>query len=168
MLPAGLIISRIGPESDVLLRNLFEHYCHDMSEWFDIDTRADGSVAMTRPRLGLKVVWRISPESALQSQASRSLDQAPTGWATLALMMSANSLSCEGFDGMVSARGWLRFFGTNIRENGSSECSKPTHRLPSSGAPRFPGYSAGSYQEEQRVIDDRSWRFFRFASDGIK
>ncbi len=36
-------ISRIGPESDVVLRNLFEHYIHDMAEWFDIDTRADGS-----------------------------------------------------------------------------------------------------------------------------
>jgi GNAT superfamily N-acetyltransferase len=36
-------ISRIGPESDVVLRNLFEHYIHDMAEWFEIDTRADGS-----------------------------------------------------------------------------------------------------------------------------
>jgi hypothetical protein len=38
-----LVIFSIGPESDVLLRNLFEHYCHDMSEWFDFDTTADGS-----------------------------------------------------------------------------------------------------------------------------
>src|SRR5438067_196390 len=38
-----LSISRIGPESDVLLRNLFEHYVHDMAEWFDIDTKPDGS-----------------------------------------------------------------------------------------------------------------------------
>lgn len=39
----GLVLSKIGPESDVLLRNLFQHYCHDMSEWFDLDTGADGS-----------------------------------------------------------------------------------------------------------------------------
>jgi hypothetical protein len=43
LMPLPLVISRIGPESDVLLRNLFEHYCHDMSEWFDFDTTADGS-----------------------------------------------------------------------------------------------------------------------------
>jgi predicted acetyltransferase len=43
MAPSNLSISPIGPESDVLLRNLFEHYIHDMAEWFDIDTRADGS-----------------------------------------------------------------------------------------------------------------------------
>lgn len=38
-----VVISRIGPESGVLLRNLFEHDCHDMSEWFDFNTEADGS-----------------------------------------------------------------------------------------------------------------------------
>jgi hypothetical protein len=43
MSPSSLVISKIGPESDVLLRNLFEHYIHDMAEWFEIDTKADGS-----------------------------------------------------------------------------------------------------------------------------
>ncbi len=38
----SLVISKIGSESDILLRNLAEHYCHDMSEWFDLDTGADG------------------------------------------------------------------------------------------------------------------------------
>jgi len=42
MLPLNLTISKIGPESDILLRNLFEHYCHDMSEWFEVDTGTDG------------------------------------------------------------------------------------------------------------------------------
>ena len=42
MLPLpDLAISRIGPEADALLRNLFEHYCYDMSEWFEFDTGAD-------------------------------------------------------------------------------------------------------------------------------
>src|ERR1700730_9699617 len=43
MPPSSLLISKIGPESGVVLRNLFEHYLHDMAEWFDIDTKADGS-----------------------------------------------------------------------------------------------------------------------------
>ena len=38
-----LHISKLGPESAPLLRNLFEHYAHDMSEWFKIDTKPDGS-----------------------------------------------------------------------------------------------------------------------------
>jgi predicted acetyltransferase len=34
---------RVGPQADVVLRNLYEHYVHDMSEWLPIDVRADGS-----------------------------------------------------------------------------------------------------------------------------
>src|SRR5580658_790333 len=38
-----LTLSNIGPESEALLRNLFQYYLHDMAEWFEIDTQADGS-----------------------------------------------------------------------------------------------------------------------------
>ncbi len=41
-LPLNLAISKIGPESDPLLQNLAQHYCHDMSEWFDVDVCDDG------------------------------------------------------------------------------------------------------------------------------
>jgi len=41
--PSNLVISKLGPDSDVILRNLFEFYMHDMAEWFDLDTKADGS-----------------------------------------------------------------------------------------------------------------------------
>ncbi len=43
MSPSNLVISKIGPESDGVLRNLFEQYLHDMAEWFEINTKADGS-----------------------------------------------------------------------------------------------------------------------------
>jgi predicted acetyltransferase len=33
---------RIGAENDTVLRNLSEHYVHDMSEWFGVQTHADG------------------------------------------------------------------------------------------------------------------------------
>src|SRR5712692_113950 len=42
-LPFNLSISKVGPEAEIVLRNLFEHYLHDMSEWFEIDINADGS-----------------------------------------------------------------------------------------------------------------------------
>lgn len=32
----------IGPESDSLLRNLYELYVHDMSEWLGLDVHANG------------------------------------------------------------------------------------------------------------------------------
>jgi predicted acetyltransferase len=36
---------RIGREGDKILRNLYEHYVHDMSEWLDLQTHADGRFA---------------------------------------------------------------------------------------------------------------------------
>jgi predicted acetyltransferase len=36
-------LERIGKSGDVILRNLYEHYVHDMSEWLGIDTHADGT-----------------------------------------------------------------------------------------------------------------------------
>jgi hypothetical protein len=45
---SSLSISKIGPESDVLLRNLFQLYIHDMAEWFEIDTNSDGSYSYDR------------------------------------------------------------------------------------------------------------------------
>ena len=34
---------RLQRSDDALLRNLYEHYVHDMSEWLDIDTQPDGA-----------------------------------------------------------------------------------------------------------------------------
>jgi len=42
---AGVVFrfERVGPEADAILRNLYEHYVHDMSEWLGIDVRSDGA-----------------------------------------------------------------------------------------------------------------------------
>ena len=34
---------RVHSSRDAILRNLYEHYVHDMSEWLGVDTRDDGS-----------------------------------------------------------------------------------------------------------------------------
>ena len=33
---------RVGKEADPILRNLYQLYVHDMSEWFGMEARADG------------------------------------------------------------------------------------------------------------------------------
>jgi len=43
MLATVFTFERVGPKADAVLRNLYEHYVHDMSEWFGLDVRADGS-----------------------------------------------------------------------------------------------------------------------------
>jgi predicted acetyltransferase len=43
MLATVFTFDRVGPKSDAVLRNLYEHYVHDMSEWLGIDVRPDGA-----------------------------------------------------------------------------------------------------------------------------
>jgi predicted acetyltransferase len=40
---AELRFERVGREADAILRNLYEHYVYDMSEWLRLDVRADGT-----------------------------------------------------------------------------------------------------------------------------
>jgi predicted acetyltransferase len=40
--PGTITITRVGPEANTIVTNLFEHYLHDMAEWFLFDTDADG------------------------------------------------------------------------------------------------------------------------------
>lgn len=37
--------TRVGPEHDAVLSNLYQHYIHDMSEWLGIAVQADGRFA---------------------------------------------------------------------------------------------------------------------------
>ncbi len=109
----SLAISRIGPESDVLLRNLFEHYCHDMSEWFDVDTEADGSYSYdTAP------FW-VGEHEVYLARVGESI----AGFAgDPDRGMFTNFSSCVSSGGAASASRWLPLFGMNIPENGWSEC----------------------------------------------
>jgi predicted acetyltransferase len=42
---SNFTISKIGPESGGVLRTLFQHYLHDMAEWFEVEAEPDGSYA---------------------------------------------------------------------------------------------------------------------------
>ena len=43
MLPDNFRIARVDRTADDVLGNLFEHYLHDMAQWFEFDTGTDGS-----------------------------------------------------------------------------------------------------------------------------
>jgi predicted acetyltransferase len=167
MLPLpALAISRIGPEADALLRNLFEHYCHDMSEWFEFDTRADGSYSHNTA-----AIWAEEYEAYLAKIGS----------------------SIAGFALIGSGAEWLGDIGAwdvheffimrKYRRRGVGQTmatllwnKHPGEwlvRVFEANAPAvlfwreaISGCSLGSYREEQRVIDGRPWRFFRFVSKG--
>ena len=42
MLPREFRVELVDESTDPVLRNLFEHYLHDMAQWFEFDTQSDG------------------------------------------------------------------------------------------------------------------------------
>jgi len=162
--PQNLVISQIGPESDTLLRNLFEHYCHDMSEWFEIDTGADGRFAHNTSS-----VWTDGHEAYL-ARVGDSI-------AGFALIGNGNE-----WVGEIGIRDVHEFFVMRrFRRRGVGQSmttflwdNRPGEwlvRVLEANAPALvfwrnavSRYSHGSYREEHRIVNQRPWRFFRFAT----
>jgi predicted acetyltransferase len=165
-LMSSLLISMIGPESDVLLRNLFEHYIHDMAEWFEIDTKSDGSYSYDTSS-----VWEKGYDVYLAKVGD----------------------SIAGFAIVGSAVEWLGEIGAydvheffvirRFRRSGlgwtmatllwNERPGEWLVRVLEVNAPAaafwrtvISSYSRGSYEEQGRIVNGRPWRFFRFASKG--
>ncbi len=165
-MPHDLSISKIGPESDVVLGNLFQHYLHDMAEWFEIDTQTDGSYSYDTSS-----VWRNGYDAYLAKVGD----------------------SIAGFALVGSAAEWLGDIGAHdvheffvIRKFRRSGCGRRMATLLWNGRPgewlvrvleantpavlfwrsAIAAHSRDSYEEEERVVNGRPWRFFRFVSSG--
>lgn len=166
MPPANLSLSKIGPESGVVLRNLFEHYVHDMSAFFEIDTKADGSYSYDTPPL-----WNNGCEVYL-AKAGDSL----AGFAIIGpaaeWLGDAGAKDVREFFVLRRYRrhGYGRGMATMLWDGCPGEWLV---RALGANAPAvtfwrtaIAGYSGGAFVEEERVEKGRAWRFFRFASRG--
>ena len=164
MLPVNLTISKIGPDSDALLQNLFEHYCYDMSEWFDVDTGPDG-----RYSYDTSSVWANGYEVYL-ARVGDSI-------AGFALIGSAAEWLGEIDSHDVHEFFILRKFRRRGRGKSMTTFLWNAHpgtwlvRVLEANAPAvlfwrdaISRYSGGSYLEEPRIVNERPWRFFRFES----
>jgi predicted acetyltransferase len=160
-----LSVSKIGPESDVLLRNLFEHYIHDMAEWFEIDTKADGSYSYDT-----SVIWHSGYDAYLAK-----IGDSIAGFALVG--------SAAEWLGDIPAHDMREFFVIRrFRRSGLGERmatlvwnERPGEwlvRVLELNAPAvlfwrsaISRHSHDSYAEEGRLVNGRPWRFFRFASN---
>ncbi len=166
MPPPDVIISKIGPELDLVLRNLFEHYLYDMAEWFGFDTEADGS-------------YSHDTSSAWERGNDVYLAKAGDSIAGFALVGSA-----VHWLGDIGAQDVHEFFVMRrFRRRGYGKRmatllwnERPGEwlvRVLEANAPAvlfwrtaIASHSHDSYREEARVIEGRTWRFFRFLSKG--
>jgi predicted acetyltransferase len=168
-MPASeLSISRIGPESDLLLRNLFEHYIHDMAGLFDIDTQADGSYAYDTSQ-----VWKNGYDAYLAK-----LGDSIAGFALVgpAVNWPGDSDAYDVHEFFVIRRYRKTGCGRRMAEFIWNEYpGKWLVRVLEANKPAvlfwrnaIANHSQGSYEEEGHVVNGRPWRFFRFVSTGIK
>jgi predicted acetyltransferase len=152
MTPSDLLLSKIGPESDALLRKLFEHYCRDMAQWFDLPP---GFVYDT------SAMWARGDEVYLAHVAGE-----------------IDGFAIIGSDeGVLDIREF--FVMRSYRRNGvgqgmatllwNEHPGKWLVRVLEANAPAvqfwraaIASYSKGEYQEEGHIAKGSSWRYFRF------
>ncbi len=161
---SNLVILKIGPESDALLRNLTEHYCHDMSEWFDLNVGADGRYAYNTAS-----VWANGYDAYLVK-----VDDSIAGFA---LIGSAGEWQTD--DGSHDIHEFFIMRKFRRRGIGRSMAHFLWNEYPGewlirvleANAPAvyfwryaISSYSVGSYREAQHIVNRRRWIFFRFAS----
>jgi predicted acetyltransferase len=160
-------ISKIGPESDVVLRNLFEHYIHDMAEWFEIDTKADGSYSYDT-----SAFWQNGCQVYL-AKAGHSI----AGFAIVgsAVEWLGNTGAHDVREFFVIRRFRRRGFGqrmaTLLWNQDPGEWLVRVLEANASAVlfwrTAISGHSRDSYFEESRSVRGRAWRFFRFVSSGL-
>jgi predicted acetyltransferase len=157
-----LVISRIGPESDALLRNLFEHYCHDMSEWFDVDTTADGSYSYDT-----SAIWANRDGAYLakvgDSIAGFALVGSAGGWLgstrgnDIHEFFVLRKFRRRGVGRQMAALVWNEHPGEwLVRVSEANASAVLFWRVTVSN------FSFGAFHEEPRIVNGQSWRFFRF------
>jgi predicted acetyltransferase len=159
---SDLSIVRIGPESDDILRNLFEHYLHDMSEWFLFDTKADGRYAFDT-----SIIWERGYAAYLAKVGATI--------AGFALIGSAAEWLGEGTHDVDEFFVLRRFRRSGIGEHmaGQLWSERPGEwlvRAFAANAPAVPfwrsaiaSYSKGAFREERRMVNGHPWIYFRFA-----
>ena len=161
-LAPSVTIAKVSADADPILTNLFEHYLHDMAEWFRFDTRDDG-----RYGYDMSLHWSRGDQ--------------------VFLARVGNALA--GFAIASSATKWLQppdthdvaefFVIRRYRRSGVGEILATTIwneipgrwlvRVLERNAPAIPfwrtiiaKYTHHTQVEERRIINDSAWAFFRF------
>jgi predicted acetyltransferase len=159
-----LTLSRVGPEADPVLRNLFEHYLHDMSEWFQFDTQADGSYSYDTPTLwkrpGFVYLARVHGALAgfaLIGSGQQWLGDAGAGVQDVHEFFVLRRYRRDGLGRELATRVWKQHPGDWLVR--AAEANRPAVAFWRNA---IASHTAGSYLEEERQANGRFWRYFRF------
>jgi predicted acetyltransferase len=164
-MPRNLVISKIGTESDTLLRNLTEHYCHEMSEWFDLDTGVDG-----RYSYDTASIWANGYDAYLvkvaDSIAGFALIGSASEWVTEADAHDVHEFFImRKFRRRGIGRSMARFLWNEYPGEWLVRVLEANASAVAFWRREISSYSVGLYEEAQQIVDNRPWKFFRFISN---
>jgi predicted acetyltransferase len=163
-----ITIERIGPDGDRVLRNLYEHYVHDMSEWLAIDVRADGAFAYDTAsiwdagdavflaRVGVSLAGFCVAGSAgrwLGRPAARDVRD----------LFVLRRYRHQGVGDALAAHMWNAFRAEwLVRVLAANRPAVPFWRRVVSG------YTGGAFEERAARDNDRDWIHLRFDNSGAR
>ena len=167
MKPPDFHVDKVDLVFEPVLRNLMEHYLHDMAEWFQFDSRDDGSYSNSA-----LAYWERGFEVYLAFSGSL-----PIGFAIID--------PAEPWNGKKNGHDVDEFFVVRkYRRNGLGNAlaehiwnlypGEWLVRVFRHNRPALPfwrmaisAYSGGDYVEETREVDGKPWSYFSFATRTI-
>ena len=165
-MPPRLSFLKIGPQSEGVLRNLFQDYLGEMTEWFEVDTNPDGSYAYD-----IAAIWERGFEAYLAK-----VNDSVAGFALVG--------SAGEWLGEVDAHDVHEFFVLpGFRRSGVGQ--RMANHIWNEHAGQWlvrvleanrtalafwraaiAGYACVCPKEESRLVEGRPWVFFHFTSKG--
>jgi predicted acetyltransferase len=159
-----LRMERVDRAADAVLRNLFEHYMHDMAEWFEFDTNEDGAYAYPTNK-----VWEQGCAVFLAYSARTPIGFALVDTAGTQIPGSAARDLKEFFVIRRHRRDGIgRTFARYVWDQYPGPWLVRVYRRNVPAMPFWRGviaeYTHGQFHEAPHTKDGRDWSYFTFAS----
>ena len=159
-----LNVQQQSKASDRTLRNLFEHYLHDMAEWFDFDTESDGSYDYDTDHLWsgqagvyFAYIRDIPIGFAIVGSAAHWLGH---DGSDLEEFFVVRKYRRQGFGKAFAGQIWDRYPGDwLVRVYTENRPALPFWRS------TIEAYTHNRHDEQERDIDAKHWSYFTFRND---
>lgn len=163
MLPDDFRVSSVDDSAAATLGNLFEHYLHDMAEWFGFDTEENGAYAYPADRCwddGGAVYFAFA-------------GKVPIGFALVTTAESpveTSTLDLKEFFVVRRHRrnGVGRAFAMDVWDRHPGPWLVRVYRGNLPALPFWRGcvaeYSSGAFREQERDANHKRWSYFTFRS----
>ena len=165
-LSPGYRIEAVDSSASAILRNLFEHYLHDMAEWFLFDSSADGAY-----HYPAETIWEHGHQAYLLFAGEIPAGFALVGNADAYLERTGVHDMHEFFVVRRHRRGGVgRALATDVWDAHPGEWLV---RVLQANQPAIPfwrsaisSYTGGAFAEDVPTIDGRPWSHFTFSAAG--